>query len=177
MLVTPTGMAYEDTRLRDIVFVDADGDVPDKKSRKPSSEWRFHLAAYHARPDMNAVVHTHSLHATVLACANKKIPPFHYMVAVTGGKDVPLVPYATYGTDELAQNVGKALRLRKACLLANHGQLALGRTLDEALELANEIEVLATQYCKVLQLGEPHLLCDAEMDRVLQRFKSYGQHG
>lgn len=177
MLVTPTGMAYEDTRLRDIVFVDADGSVPDKKSRKPSSEWRFHLAAYQARPDMNAVVHTHSLHATVLACANKKIPAFHYMVAVTGGKDVPLVPYATYGTEELAQNVSKALRSRKACLMANHGQLALGRTLDEALELAREVEVLATQYCKVLQLGEPHLLCDAEMDRVLQRFKSYGQHG
>ncbi|MGI9403146.1 MAG: class II aldolase/adducin family protein [Hyphomicrobium sp.] len=177
MLITPTGMAYDDIRTRDIVFVDADGSVTAKTSRKPSSEWRFHLAAYHARPDMNAVVHTHSLHATVLACAHEKIPAFHYMVAVAGGKDVPLVPYATYGTEELAQNVGKALRKRNACLMANHGQLALGKTLDEALELASEIEVLATQYCKVLELGEPHILPDAEMKRVLERFKSYGQHG
>jgi len=177
MLVTPTGMAYDDIRPRDIVFVDADGNVPAKKSRKPSSEWRFHLAAYLARPDMNAVVHSHSLHATVLACAHEKIPAFHYMVAIAGGKDVPVVPYATFGTEELAQNVGKALRKRNACLMANHGQLSLGKTLDQALELAAEIEVLATQYCKVLALGEPYILPEAEMKRVLKRFKNYGQRG
>ncbi len=177
MLITPTGMAYDDIRPRDIVFVDATGGVPAKKSRKPSSEWRFHLAAYNARADINAVVHAHSLHATVLACAHKKIPAFHYMVSVAGGDDVPLVPYATYGTEELAESVGKALRERDACLMANHGQLALGGTLDEALELAIEIEILATQYCKVLQLGAPHILPDAEMKRVLERFKSYGQRG
>lgn len=177
MLITPTGLDYDDIRPRDIVFVDADGGVPAKTSRKPSSEWRFHLAAYRARPDMNAVVHTHSLHATVLACAHEKIPAFHYMVAIAGGKDVPLVSYATFGTEELAQSVGKALRKRDACLMANHGQLALGKTLEEALELASEIEVLATQYCKVLELCEPHILPDAEMKRVLQRFKSYGQRG
>ena len=92
MLITPTGMAYGDIRPRDVVLVDAKGEVADKKSRKPSSEWRFHLAAYGARPDMNAVVHTHSLHATVLACAHKPIPAFHYMVAVAGGHDIPRVP-------------------------------------------------------------------------------------
>ena len=99
------------------------------------------------------------------------------MVAIAGGKDVPLVPYAMFGTEELADEVGKALCECNACLMANHGQLALGKTLDDALELSGEIEVLATQYCKVLELGEPHILPDAEMKRVLQRFKTYGQRG
>jgi L-fuculose-phosphate aldolase len=114
MLITPTGMAYEEIRPRDIVFVNAKGDVPDKKSRKPSSEWRFHLAAYQARPDIKAVVHTHSLNATVLACAHKPIPAFHYMVAVAGGNDIPLVPYDTFGTEELALYVATGLAQRDA---------------------------------------------------------------
>jgi L-fuculose-phosphate aldolase len=177
MLITPTGMAYDDIRPRDIVFVDARGEMPAKKSRKPSSEWRFHLAAYRARPDMNAVVHTHSLNATALACAHKPIPAFHYMVAVAGGKDIPLVPYDTFGTKELARHVAKGLFHRNACLMANHGQIALGATLAAALELAHEVETLAEQYCRVLALGKPHILTDAEMDRVLARFKTYGQRG
>jgi L-fuculose-phosphate aldolase len=177
MLITPTGMAYDDLRPRDVVFVDAKGNVPDKKSRKPSSEWRFHLAAYKARPDMNAVVHTHSLNATVLACARKSIPAFHYMVAVAGGKDIPLVPYDTFGTKELARHVAKGLSHRSACLMANHGQIAIAATLPAALELAQEVEVLAEQYCRVLALGEPHILPEEEMARVLERFKSYGQRG
>jgi len=175
MLITPTGMAYEEITPRDVVFVDAKGDVPAKKSRKPSSEWRFHLAAYRARPDMNAVVHTHSLNATVLACAGKPIPAFHYMVAVAGGDDIPLVPYDTFGTQELARHVAKGLFHRNACLMANHGQIAIGATLEAALELAREVEVLAEQYCKVLTLGEPILLKADEMARVLKRFKNYGQ--
>ena len=175
MLITPTGMAYDEIGARDIVFVDAKGEVPDKKSKKPSSEWRFHLAAYRARPDMNAVVHTHSLTATVLACAGKPIPAFHYMVAVAGGSDIPLVPYDTFGTKELARHVAKGLFDRNACLMANHGQIAIGVTLESALELAHEVEVLATQYCKVLALGEPIILPADEMARVLKRFKSYGQ--
>jgi L-fuculose-phosphate aldolase len=175
MLITPTGMAYEEIRPGDIVFVDSKGEVPAKKSRKPSSEWRFHLAAYRARPDMNAVVHTHSLNATVLACAGKPIPAFHYMVAVAGGDDIPLVPYDTFGTQELARHVAKGLFHRNACLMANHGQIAIGATLQSALELASEVEVLAEQYCKVLTLGEPILLKADEMARVLKRFKNYGQ--
>ena len=176
MLITPTGMAYEEIRPRDIVFVNAKGDVPNKKSRKPSSEWRFHLAAYQARPDMKAVVHTHSLNATVLACAHKPIPAFHYMVAVAGGNDIPLVPYDTFGTEELAQFVATGLAQRNACLMANHGQIALGANLCAALELAHEVEVLAEQYAKLLTLGgEPHILPDDEMARVLERFKNYGQ--
>lgn len=176
MLITPTGMAYDEIRPRDVVFVDAKGEVPAKKSRKPSSEWRFHLAAYQARPDMNAVVHTHSLHATALACARKPIPAFHYMVAIAGGTDIPLVPYDTYGTKELARHVAKGLFHRDACLMANHGQIAIARTLPAALELAREVETLAEQYCKVLALGKAHILPDEEMARVLKRFKSYGQH-
>ena len=175
MLITPTGMAYEDIRPRDVVFVTSKGTLLDKKSRKPSSEWRFHLAAYRARPDMKAVVHTHSLHATVLACARRSIPAFHYMVAVAGGNDIPLVPYDTFGTQELADFVAKGLAQRNACLMANHGQIAVGGTLAAALELAREVEVLAEQYVKVLTLGEPHILADDEMVRVLERFKTYGQ--
>lgn len=176
MLITPTGMAYEEIRPRDIVFVTGKGTLTDKKSRRPSSEWRFHLAAYQARPDIKAVVHTHSLNATVLACAHKPIPAFHYMVAVAGGNDIPLVPYDTFGTDELAQFVATGLAQRNACLMANHGQIAVGASLNAALELAHEVEVLAKQYVKVLTLGgEPHILPDDEMARVLERFKTYGQ--
>jgi ribulose-5-phosphate 4-epimerase/fuculose-1-phosphate aldolase len=175
MLITPTGMAYEDIRPRDVVFVEAKGEVADKKSRKPSSEWRFHLAAYQARPDMNAVVHTHSLNATVLACAHKPIPAFHYMVAVAGGNDIPLIPYDTFGTKALARHVAKGLLHRNACLMANHGQIAIGATLPAALELAREVEVLAEQYRGVLALGKPYLISQEEMARVLKRFKSYGQ--
>lgn len=176
MLITPTGMAYEELRPRDIVYVNDRGEVPAKKSRKPSSEWRFHLAAYHARPDMGAVVHTHSMHATVLACAHKEIPAFHYMVAIAGGKDIPVVPYDTFGTQELARQVAKGLFQRDACLMANHGQIAMGKTLEKALELAHEVETLAEQYYRVLTLGKPYLLADEEMERVLKRFKSYGQN-
>jgi L-fuculose-phosphate aldolase len=176
MLITPTGMAYDTIRPRDIVFVNAKGVAPGKGTRKPSSEWRFHLSAYRARPDIGAVVHTHSLHATVLACAHKSIPAFHYMVAVAGGNDIPLVPYDTFGTQELADYVAKGLAERNACLMANHGQIAVGANLGAALELAHEIEVLAEQYTKLLALGgEPHLLPDEEMARVLDRFKNYGQ--
>jgi L-fuculose-phosphate aldolase len=175
MLITPTGMAYDAIEPSDIVFVAGDGSVPGKKQRKPSSEWRFHLSAYQARPDMGAVVHTHSLHATVLACAGKGIPAFHYMVAVAGGKDIPIVPYATFGTNELATYVAGGLTERNACLMANHGLIAVAGTLPAALELAAEVEVLAEQYCKVLMLGPPVILDDDEMADVLVRFKNYGQ--
>lgn len=174
MLITPSGMAYDEITPDDIVAVDSDGIVPPRQ-RKPSSEWQFHLAAYATRPDRNAVVHTHSMHATVLACAHKPIPAFHYMVAVAGGRDIPLVPYATFGSDELARHVAVGLGDRDACLMANHGLIAIGSTLAAALELAAEVEILAEQYVKVLSIGKPHTLDDAEMSRVLSKFKSYGQ--
>ncbi|MFA5950322.1 MAG: class II aldolase/adducin family protein [Hyphomicrobium sp.] len=174
MLITPTGLAYEEIRPRDVVYVAPDGSVPGKQ-RKPSSEWHFHLAAYKARPDMHAVVHTHSMHAVVLACAGKPIPAFHYMVAVAGGADILVVPYATFGSEALAQHVAQGLAEHNACLLAHHGAIAMGETLTSALELAAEVEVLSEQYYKVLTLGAPALLPADEMKVVLEKFKSYGQ--
>ena len=176
MLITPTGKAYSELEASDIVYMTAKGNVPGKQL-KPSSEWHFHLAAYWARPDMSALVHTHSPNATALACAQKPIPAFHYMVAVAGGIDIPLVPYATFGTEELAGNVARGLADRNAILMANHGAIALGATLGAALELAREVEVLAEQYIKVLTLGPVHVLDDAEMARVIVKFKTYGQRG
>jgi L-fuculose-phosphate aldolase len=175
MLITPSGMPYEDIGAADIVFVAADG-AP-RGARRPSSEWRFHQAAYAARPDADAVVHTHSLHAVVLACAHRPIPAFHYMVAIAGGDVIPCVPYAPFGSAALAAHLAGALKHCNACLMANHGQTAVGETLAAALELAAEVEVLAEQYYKVLTLGKPHLLSDLEMAEVLERFKSYGQKG
>lgn len=174
MLITPTGIAYDKLKPSDIVYVTADGEVPGDQ-KKPSSEWRFHLSAYLARPDRNALVHTHSMHATVLACAGKSIPPFHYMVAVAGGSDIPLVPYSTFGTEKLAEDVASALEKRDACLMANHGAIALGKTLSGALELAQDVEILAEQYFKVLAIGPPNYLLRSEMAEVLEKFASYGQ--
>lgn len=172
MLITPSGAAYDTLMPDDIVYVDADG-IP--RGGKPSSEWRFHQAAYKARPDAGAVVHCHSRCATALACAHRPIPAFHYMVAVAGGTDIPVAPYATFGTEDLAAHVAEALANRKACLLANHGQIAAAGDLEAALELAGEVENLAAQYLEVLKLGEVHLLDDAEMQRVLERFETYGK--
>lgn len=174
MLITPTGLAYDSLTPADIVHVADDGSVA-AGQRKPSSEWGFHLAAYRARSDANAVVHTHSLHATVLACAGKPIPPFHYMVLEAGGRDIPVLPYATFGTEELARVVGEGLKARKAVLMANHGQIATGATLDRALELAEGVEVLAEQYVKVLAIGGPRLLTEEQLAAAEARFSTYGQ--
>ena len=175
MLITPSGMAYDTLKPSDIVHVAGDGSVA-AGARKPSSEWRFHLAAYQARPDGHAIVHTHSLNATVIACTGKPIPAFHYMVAIAGGKDIPCVPYATFGTEELSAFVADGLRHRDACLMANHGQITIAATLIGALELAQEVETLAEQYAKLLAItAKPPVLPDAEMADVLERFKGYGQ--
>ncbi len=178
MLITPTGMVYDRLEEGDIVFVGAEGETP-AGSRLPSSEWHFHRAIYQAKPETAAIVHCHSLNATALACARKPIPAFHYMVAVAGGKDVPVAAYATFGTPELARAAIAALKNRRACLLANHGQIACGPDLESALDLAREIETLAAQYVTVLKLGSVHILDDAEMERVLAKFATYGQqpHG
>ena len=175
MLITPTALAYDVMTVDDIVFVSQDGTWSDS-GRAPSSEWRFHQAAYQQRPDRHGVVHTHSLNATALACAHEAIPAFHYMVAVAGGRDIPCVPYATFGTDDLARHVAEGLAQRDACLMANHGQIAIGPTLEAALELAFEVETLATQYVAVLGLGAVHLLADDEMTDMVERFKAYGKN-
>lgn len=174
MLITPTGMRYEDLLPGDIVFVEGDGSTP-AGQRKPSSEWHFHSAIYAAREDARAIVHCHSLNATALACANREIPAFHYMVAVAGGNTIRCAPYATFGTPELADNAVAALENRKACLLAHHGQIAIGGDIEKALELAHEVETLASQYAAVLKLGKPKILDNDEMARVLEKFAGYGQ--
>ena len=172
-LVTPSGLAYEATRPEDIVAVAQDGSA--RGARLPSSEWRFHRDIYAARPEVAAIVHAHSPFATTLACLGRSIPAFHYMIAVGGGNDIRCAPYATFGTQELSDYALNALEARKACLLANHGIIALGASLAQALALAVEVEALAEQYWRALQIGEPNLLPDAEMTVVLEKFRTYGQ--
>jgi L-fuculose-phosphate aldolase len=172
-LVTPTGLPYAQTAPEDVVAVTLDGEA--RGSRLPSSEWRFHRDIYRARADANAVVHTHAPFATTLACLHRGIPAFHYMVAVAGGRDIRCAPYATFGTQELSDHALFALDGRMACLLANHGMIALGPSLDAALALAVEVETLAEMYWRALQVGEPEPLPDAEMDVVLEKFRTYGQ--
>jgi len=172
-LVTPTGLPYADTTPNDIVAVGLDGAV--RGARLPSSEWRFHRDIYLQRVDATAIVHTHSPRATALACMRLPIPAFHYMVAVAGGHDIRCAPYATFGTQALSDHALTALDGRRACLLANHGVIALGATLDRALALAIEVENLADMYTHALQLGTPVVLDDDEMRVVVQKFATYGQ--
>ncbi len=141
---------------------------------EPSSEWRFHRDIYAVRPEFAAIVHTHSPHATALACHGRGIPAFHYMVAVAGGADIRCAPYATFGTQALSDYAVAALAGRRACLLAHHGVVACGQSLDQALALAIEVEHLARVYLAALALGEPPRLDAAEMERVLERFQHYG---
>jgi L-fuculose-phosphate aldolase len=175
-IITPTGLVYDQLEPSDLVLVLNDGSIPEGQL-KPSSEAPFHLSLYRSRPDINAIVHCHSNKATALACAGHSIPAFHYMVAVAGGKDIPLAPYATFGTEALASSLVATLTDRNACLMAHHGQIALGKTPSIALDLAMEIENLAAQYIDVLQLGNPTVLSGEEMDRVLEKFSAYGQQG
>lgn len=171
--VSPTGMAYESLVADDIPWIDT-ADVAHGR-RKPSSEWRFHADIYRARKDVGAIVHTHSRHATALACNGRGIPAFHYMVAVAGGPDIRCASYNTFGTQELSNAALVAMEGRKACLLGNHGVIATGVTLKAALKLAGEVENLAAQYIAALQVGEPALLSAAEMAKVLKKFETYGQ--
>ena len=172
MLITPSGMAYSILEPGDIVYVDAAG--KHHGPRLPSSEWRFHHDIYQARPTAVAILHAHPTACAALACLNKPIPAFHYMVAVAGGRDIRCAQYATFGSQQLSDHVLEALRDRVACLLANHGLVCLAASLDKALALAVEVEQLADTYLKCLSAGEPVILGDEEMDRVLLKFKSYG---
>jgi L-fuculose-phosphate aldolase len=174
-LITPSGLAYERTTADDIVAMTLDGES--SGPRVPSSEWRFHRDIYRARGEVGAIVHTHAPFATTLACLNRGIPAFHYMVAVAGGADIRCAPYATFGTQALSDQALAALEGRRACLLAHHGMIAVGSDLGTALALAVEVETLAEMYWRALQLGEPALLSDQEMAVVLSKFASYGQPG
>ena len=172
-LITPSGVKPRDLAPEGIVAMSAQGEPLDAAQR-PSSEWRFHRDIYAAREDAAAIVHVHSTHATALACQGRDLPPFHYMIAVAGGADVRCAPYATFGTQALSDAALAALAGRRACLLANHGVITLGDSVERAIDVAVEIEELARQYLLACATGEPVLLDDAEMARVLEKFKTYG---
>jgi L-fuculose-phosphate aldolase len=171
--LSPTGLAYEALQVEDIPLMDLEGRWFGRC--RPSSEWRFHRDIFQARPEVGAIVHTHSPRATALACTGRGIPAFHYMVAVAGGRDIRCAPYYTFGTQELSHAALIALKDRKACLLANHGVIATGADLPSAVALAGEVEFLALQFCTALSLGEVRILDDAEMCLVLEKFRTYGQ--
>ena len=178
-LVTPSGMAVEDMSTSSMIKMQFDGSYEAEKIQpniKPSSEWRFHCDILKSRPEINAIIHTHSMFATTLACLHKDIPPFHYMIAVTGADTIRCAPYALFGSQALSDNALAALIDRKACLLANHGMICLGKDLDEALAVAVEVENLCEQYWRILQVNpNPPLLTEAEMREVFQQFKGYGK--
>jgi L-fuculose-phosphate aldolase len=175
MLITPSNVPYRAMTAAALVTMTLDGELLEREDRQPSSEWRVHARIYERRADVHAIVHTHSTFATALACMRRPIPPFHYMVAAAGGSDVPCTPYATFGTAELADHAAAALTGRDACLLANHGVVTAGGSVDAAVALAFEVESLAEQYCIALQAGEPVLLTEAEMAEALEAFASYRQ--
>jgi L-fuculose-phosphate aldolase len=170
-LVTPSALPYAETAPDDIVKVDNDGNATGRCA--PSSEWRFHRDIYAARQEIMAIVHTHAPFATTLACLDRGIPAFHYMVAVAGGSDIRCAPYATFGTQALSDLAIHALGGRTACLLAHHGMIAIGQSLKAALALAVEVETLAEMYWRALQIGEPRVLDESEMRAVLGKFDDY----
>jgi L-fuculose-phosphate aldolase len=172
-LITPTGIPYEETRAEQIVAMRMDGSH--EGPLQPSSEWRFHRDIYGARAEVGAIVHSHAVHCTALACHGRGIPPFHYMVAIAGGHDIRCAPYATFGTQELSDAALAALENRRACLLAHHGLIAVGCDLAQALSIAVEVEALARTYLAALAVAEPAHLSDEEMRRVIARFSTYGQ--
>ena len=177
MLITPSATAYDSMTPDDLVAMDSTGEWTVTNDRRPSSEWRFHHDIYAARPDATAIVHAHPVNATALACHQRGIEPFHYMVAIAGGRDIRCADYATFGTPELSANVVDALEGRKACLMANHGLVAVGRSLVKALDVAVEVEVLAAQYVAALAIGTPTNLTDAQMDEVLDKMSAGTGYG
>jgi L-fuculose-phosphate aldolase len=172
MLITPTSVPYEAMQPEQIAYMGLDGSFD--PAQRPSSEWRFHLDILKARPDVNAVVHTHPPYSTILAIMGLEIPPVHYMIACAGGDTIRCAPYATFGTQELSDHAVAALEGRLACLLEHHGMIAVGPSLSKAMWLAVEVETLARQYHGCLQIGTPRLLSKEEMKNVLGRIAGYG---
>lgn len=172
MLISPSGVEYDKLTAGKIVFVDSEGTAQGRW--KPSSEWRMHHDIYRRMENAGAVVHTHSVHCTALACLRRPIPSFHYMIAVAGGTDIRCARYATFGTQKLSDNMLLALKGRKACLLANHGLICFDETAEKALALAVEVETLAAQYLTALRAGEPKLLTKNQMKDAMEAFRNYG---
>ena len=172
-LITPSGIAYDELKPADIVEMHLDASHEGRC--RPSSEWRFHRDIMVRRPEVGAVAHMHSMFAATLSCLGLDIPAMHYMIVVAGGNSIRCAPYATYGTQKLADKALKALEGRDACLLANHGMIVVGASLKRAMWLAVEVENLAAQYWRALQIGKPNILSDAAVAAVIEQFKSYGQ--
>jgi len=174
-LLTPSSLPYDLMTVDDIIHMDFDGTYVG--SRLPSSEWRFHRDILRHRQDINVVLHCHSTYAVVLACHFREIPAFHYMIGIFGGNTVRCAKYATFGTQQLSEYALEALEGRKACLLGKHGQISLGKNMDQALHMGIELETIAKMYAKALTLGEPAILSDEEMQRVRDQMTrmSYGQ--
>ncbi|MDG6235062.1 L-fuculose-phosphate aldolase [Glaesserella parasuis] len=173
MLITPSGMPYEKMIEDDIVYVDNEGNF--EAGKLPSSEWQFHLAVYQTRPELNAVVHNHAINCTGVSILNKDIPAIHYMIGVTGTNHVPCVPYATFGTWQLAEYVKQGIAKSKAILLQHHGMIAAEVNLEKALWVAHEVEVLAALYLKLLATTpNVPVLSDEEIKVVLGKFSTYG---
>jgi L-fuculose-phosphate aldolase len=173
--ISPSGIEYEDMQPGDVPVVDLAG-VTVEGTRKPSSELGFHLSLYRQRPDIRAVVHTHSVYATTMACLHWEIPAVHYLVAFSGRK-VPLAPYATFGSEELAAHVAATIGDYNAVLLANHGLVTVGPNLATAFAVAEEIELVARIYYQAKCIGEPVIVPEGEMSKVIEKFASYGQKG
>lgn len=172
-LITPSGFGAEGLTADDVVFVDFAGKTQGRWH--PSSEWLFHRDLYVGRHEFNAIVHTHSIAATSLACLRREIPAFHYMIALMGGDNIRCADYATFGTQQLSHAALLAMSGRKACLLANHGVLAAGHNIAEAFKIAVEVESLSEMYLKALSVGEPVLLNDAEFRAAQAKFADYGK--
>ncbi|MEH2625579.1 L-fuculose-phosphate aldolase [Bradyrhizobium sp. AZCC 1719] len=172
MLITPTSTPYEAMKPEQIVYMHLDGNHD--PAQRPSSEWRFHRDILKARPEVQAIVHTHPPYSTMLAIMGMEIPPVHYMVAVAGGDTIRCAPYATFGTQELSEHAVRALEGRLACLLEHHGMIAVGPSLAKAMWLAVEVETLARQYHGCLQIGTPPLLSKEEIEKVRLRMAGYG---
>jgi L-fuculose-phosphate aldolase len=173
MLVTPTGGNSANMTPERLVRLDRNGDTIG--DGLPSSEWHMHQAILNAYPHVQAIIHTHADCCVALSCLARPIPAFHYMIASFGGTDVPCAPYATFGTKALADGAVAALKNRKACLLANHGMIVAGTSLQQALDLTVKLETLARQYIMARQAGEPAIIPDDEIERVLERYKGYGR--
>jgi L-fuculose-phosphate aldolase len=172
-LITASGIPYKKMKPHHVVEMDLEGGY--RGDYLPSTEWRMHLDIFKARPEAKAIVHVHSTYATALACLRKDIPSFHYMIGIAGGDSLRVSDYAEFGTQELSDTMLKAMEGRSGCLLANHGQICFGDTLDKALWRAGEIEALSHQYWAALLAGKPVILGQNEMGTVLNRFGTYGK--
>ena len=171
MLITPSALPVSEMVTESMVRMDMEGKV--LQGGKPSSEWRFHRDIFKVRSDINAVLHMHSTYATTIACLGKDVPAVHYHIAIAGGDTIRCTPYTIFGEQNLSDLALEALRDRKACLLGNHGMIALGTNLDDALSVAQEVEFLCEIYWRTLAAGKPQILTAQQMHEVKAKFKDY----